>query len=89
VDALIPADTPRALAKIFNNPLLLIFTHPNLEAAFSQVPNGRVLLASLIEGVRMGLSTALHSIFLYAAAIMTITFFLSLFLRDAPAKKKS
>jgi EmrB/QacA subfamily drug resistance transporter len=89
VDALIPADTPRALAKIFNNPLLLVFTHPNLEAAFSQVPNGRVLLASLIEGVRMGLSTALHSIFLYAAAIMAITFFLSLFLRDAPAKKKS
>jgi EmrB/QacA subfamily drug resistance transporter len=89
VDALIPADTPRALAKIFDNPLLLVFTRPNLESAFAQVPNGRVLLANLIEGVRMGLSTALHSIFLYAAAVMAITVFLSLFLRDAPAKKKS
>jgi hypothetical protein len=41
VDPLIPAATPKALAKIFDNPLLLIFTHPNLDAAFSQVPNGR------------------------------------------------
>jgi MFS family permease len=87
VDPLIPAATPKALAKIFDNPLLLIFTHPNLEAAFSQVPNGRVLLAKLLDGVRSGLSSALHSIFLYAAGIITITFFLSLSLREAPAKK--
>ena len=87
VDPLIPAATPKVLAKIFDNPLLLIFTHPNLEAAFSQVPNGRVLLAKLLDGVRSGLSSALHSIFLYAAGIIAITFFLSLSLRDAPAKK--
>ena len=89
VDALIPADTPRAVAKIFDNPLLLVFTHPNLEAAFSQVPNGRVLLANLLEGVRTGLLSALHAIFLCAAGIMAITFLLSLLLRDVPAKKKS
>jgi EmrB/QacA subfamily drug resistance transporter len=89
VDALIPTDTPKALTKIFDNPLLLVFTRPNLETAFSQVPNGRVLLANLLEGVRIGLLSALHSIFLCAAGIMAITFFLSLLLRDVPAKNKS
>jgi hypothetical protein len=63
VDPLIPAATPKALAKIFDNPLLLIFTHPNLEAAFSQVPNGRVLLAKLLDGVRSGLSSEVHARF--------------------------
>jgi len=89
VDSLIPTDTPKALTKILDNPLLLVFTKPNLETAFSQVPNGRVLLANLLEGVRTGLLSALHSIFLCAAGIMAITFLLSLLLRDVPAKKKS
>jgi predicted MFS family arabinose efflux permease len=89
VDPLIPAGTPKTLAQVFDNPLLLVFTHPNLETAFSQVPNGRVLLTNLLEGVRTGLLSALHSIFLCAAGIMAITFFLSLLLRDVPAEKKS
>ena len=87
VDRLIPAATPKELAKIFDNPLLLVFTHPNLEGAFSQVPNGRVLLANVLEGVRNGLSSALHSIFLYAAGTMAVTFVLSLFLREDRHRK--
>jgi hypothetical protein len=89
VDALIPPDTPKALTRIFDNPLQLVFTHPNLESAFSQVPNGRVLLATLLDGVRRGLSSALHSIFLYAAGTMVATLLLSLFLREGSAQNEA
>lgn len=88
VDPLIPPGTPTALTQVFDNPLQLVFTRPNLEIAFSRIANGRVLLATLREGVWIGLSSALHSIFLCAAGIMAVTFTLSLFLREVPAKKE-
>ena len=89
VDQLIPPGTPRALTQVFDNPLRLVFTRPNLETAFSQIANGQVLLANLLEGVRMGLLSALHSIFLYAAGTMAVSFTLSLFLRDVSVQKES
>jgi EmrB/QacA subfamily drug resistance transporter len=88
VDPLIPPGTPKALTQVFDNPLQLVFTRPNLETAFSQVANGRVLLETLHEGVRKGLLSALHFIFLYAAGIMAVSFALNLFLSDVSAKKK-
>jgi uncharacterized membrane protein (GlpM family) len=68
--------------------LQLVFTRPNLEPTFSQIANGRVLMANLLQGVRMGLLFALHSIFLYAAGIMAVALALSLFLRDGAAAQK-
>ena len=88
VDPLIPAGTPRALTQVFDNPLQLVFTRPNLETTFSQIANGRVLMANLLQGVRMGLLFALHSIFLYAAGIMAVAFVFSLFLRDGAAAQR-
>jgi MFS family permease len=88
VDPLIPAGTPRALTQVFDNPLQLVFTRPNLETTFSQIANGRVLMSNLLQSVRMGLLFALHSIFLYAAGIMAVALALSLFLRDGAAVQK-
>ena len=80
----IPAGTPTALTQAFDNPLQLVFTRPNLETAFSQISNGRVLLANLLAGSRAGLISALHSIFLVGAGIMSVSFVLNLFLSDVP-----
>src|SRR6202451_1250252 len=88
VDPLIPAGTPRALVQVFDNPLQLVFTRPNLETTFSQIANGRVLMANLLQGVRMGLLFALHSIFLCAAGVMAAALVLTLFLRDGAAQKE-
>jgi EmrB/QacA subfamily drug resistance transporter len=88
VDPMIPPGTPKALTQVFDNPLQLVFTRPNLGAAFSQISNGRVLLSNLLDGVRVGLLSALHSVFLYAAGIMAVTFTLSLFLREVPPQKE-
>jgi hypothetical protein len=88
VDPLIPAGTPRALVQVFDNPLQLVFTRPNLETTFSQIANGRVLMANLLQGVRMGLLFALHSIFLCAAGVMAVALVLTLFLRDGAAQKE-
>jgi MFS family permease len=88
VDPLIPAGTSRALVQVFDNPLQLVFTRPNLETTFSQIANGRVLMANLLQGVRMGLLFALHSIFLYAAGVMAVALVLTLFLRDGAAQKE-
>ena len=87
IDAVIPPGTPKALTKVFDNPLQLVFARPHLETAFSQVANGQVLLANLLDGVRIGLLSALRAIFLYAAGTMAISFVLSLFLRDVSAQK--
>ena len=80
IDGLIPRGTPVALMRAFDNPLQLVFTRPNLETAFSQAANGRVLLATLLDGARIGLLSALHVIFLFGAGIMAISFVLNLFL---------
>jgi EmrB/QacA subfamily drug resistance transporter len=89
IDPLIPAGTPRALTQPFDNPLLLIFARPNLAASFSQVANGQVLLARLLEGVRMGLLSALRCIFLIGTGIMAVSFVMNLFLRDDSVQNKS
>lgn len=89
VDPLIPPGTPTAVTQAFNNPLGLFFTRPNLESAFSQIANGQVLLANLLDGARMGLLSALHSIFLFGAGLMAVSFVLNLLVRDKPAQKES
>lgn len=89
IDPLIPAGTPRALIQPFDNPLQLVFTRPNLHAAFSQMANGSVLLANLLDGVRIGLLSALRFIFLISAGIMAVSFVLNLFLRDVSVQKES
>jgi EmrB/QacA subfamily drug resistance transporter len=88
VDALIPSGTPAALTQAFDNPLQLVFASPNLEASFSQITDGRVLLANLIEGARTGLLSALHFIFLFGAGIMAVSFALNLFLSARPTQGK-
>jgi len=45
-------------------------------------------MANLLQGVRMGLLFALHSIFLYAAGVMAVALVLTLFLRDGAAQKE-
>ena len=87
IDSLIPPGTPRALTQAFDNPLQLFFTRPNLETAFAQLANGRVLLASLLEGAHIGLLSALRSIFMYSAWMMALSFVLNLFLNDESAQK--
>jgi EmrB/QacA subfamily drug resistance transporter len=89
IDTLIPPGTPAALTRAFDNPLQLVFTHPNLQPAFSQVANGQVLLASLLKGARAGLLSGLHSIFLFGAGIMAVSFALNLFLGDRPMPRES
>jgi MFS family permease len=89
VDALIPPGAPIALTQAFENPLQLVFARPNLEPAFAQIANGRVLLANLLEGVRMGLLSALRFVFLFGAGIMTVSFALNLLLHESPAQKES
>jgi EmrB/QacA subfamily drug resistance transporter len=88
IDPLFPPGAPKALTKAFDNPLLLVFTRPNLEATFSQIANGRVLLASLLDGVRMGLLSALRLIFLVGAGTMAVSFSLNVFLRDKSDRKE-
>jgi hypothetical protein len=89
VDPLIPPGTPKALTQVLDNPLQLVFTRPNLENAFSQVADGRALLASLLGGVRMGLLSALRFIFLCAAGIMAVSFALNLFVSDVSSPKET
>ncbi|HZD50922.1 MAG TPA: hypothetical protein VE178_19410, partial [Silvibacterium sp.] len=89
IDALIPPGTPKALTQAFDNPLQLVFARPHLETAFSQVANGRVLLANLLDGVRAGLLSGLRFIFLFGAGIMAVSFVVNLFVSDASARKES
>jgi MFS family permease len=89
VDALIPPGTPALLTQAFDNPLQLVFARPNLDATVAQMANGRVLLANLFDGARAGLLSALHSIFLFGAGIMAVSFVLNLFLSNVPAQKES
>jgi EmrB/QacA subfamily drug resistance transporter len=89
VDPLIPAGTPRTLTQVFDNPLQLVFTRPNLEIAFSQVADGRAVLTSLLGGVRMGLLSALRFIFLCAAGIMAVSFALNLFVSDVSSPRET
>jgi MFS family permease len=88
VDALIPPGTPALLTQAFDNPLQLVFARPNLDATVAQIANGRVLLANLFDGARAGLLSALHSIFLFGAGIMALSFALNLFLSDRSAQKE-
>ena len=89
LDPLIPPGTPKTLTLAFNNPLQLVFGRPPLETAFSQLANGRVLLTTLLGGVRIGLLSALQTIFLCAAGVMAATVALSFFLRDGWGQKDS
>jgi EmrB/QacA subfamily drug resistance transporter len=89
VDTLIPAGAPTALRQVFENPLQLVFARPHVETVFAGIANGPTLLATLLEGVRTGLASGLHSIFLFGAGIMALSFALNLLLRDAPVQKKS
>ena len=88
VDALIPPGTPALLTQAFDNPLQLVFARPNLDATVAQMANGRVLLANLFDGARAGLLSALHSIFLFGAGIMALSFALNLFLSVRSAQKE-
>jgi hypothetical protein len=47
-----------------------------------------VLLANLFDGARAGLLSALHSIFLFGAGIMALSFALNLFLSVRSAQKE-
>jgi len=89
VASLIPPGTPTAITQAFDNPLQLVFAGPSLEATFSQIANGRVLLANLLGAARAGLLSALHSIFMFSAGIMAVSFVLNLFLSSVPEQKES
>ena len=82
LDPMIPPGIPKALTRAFDNPLQLFFAPPNMEAPFSQIANGQVLLATLLAGARIGLLSALHSIFLFGAGIMAVSFVLNLLVSD-------
>jgi EmrB/QacA subfamily drug resistance transporter len=86
LDALIPPGTPRALTQPFDNPVQLFLMHTRLEASFSRVPHGQALLATLLEGARSGLVSALHVIFLVSAGLMTITLGLNFLLKELPLR---
>jgi EmrB/QacA subfamily drug resistance transporter len=83
IDALIPAGAPDALTRVFDNPLQLVFARPDLE------PFPRVLVASLLDGARSGLLSALHFIFLLGAGVMAVSFVLNLFVSEGPERKES
>jgi len=87
IAGLIPPGTPAGLTRLFDNPLQLFFARPPLSSAFAQVTNGQVLLAHLLQGARIGLMSALHSIFLFNVGIMALSLILNLFLRDATRHK--
>jgi hypothetical protein len=89
LDPMIPPGIPKTLTQVFDNPLRLFFAPPNLEVPFSQIANGQVLLATLLAGARIGLLSALHSIFLFGAGLMAVSFVLNLFVSDKPAQKES
>jgi predicted MFS family arabinose efflux permease len=91
VDRLIPPGTPTALVQVFDNPLQLVFKRPNLEEPFSHIANGHVLWMNLLGGVRAGLLSAVHSIFLASAGMMAVSFVLNLLLGssvDAEGSRK-
>jgi len=88
LDLVIPSGTPLALTHPFDNPLQLFFTRPNLETGFTQIANGRILLANLMAGARAGLLSALRYIFLIGASFMAVSFAMNLFLTDPPAQKE-
>jgi EmrB/QacA subfamily drug resistance transporter len=83
VERLIPLGTPTVLAQVFDNPLQLVFKRPNLEAPFSHIANGHVLLMNLLEGARAGLLSAVRTIFMASAGIMGVSFILNLFLGNS------
>jgi hypothetical protein len=88
VDALIPSGAPRELMLAFNNPLRLVSEKPNLEIALSQFPNGKVVLARLIEGSQAGLLSGVRFIFLLSSVIMAASFIVNLFLDETPSQKE-
>ena len=68
------------MTQAFDNPLRLVSRDRTWGTSFSTIVNGQVLLANLLEGARAGLLSALHSIFLFGAGIMAVSFALNLFL---------
>ena len=78
----VPPGTPADLLILFRNPLMLGQIRPQLDAAFSQYPNGTSLLRTLLGNVPAALLHGLNLIFISSAVIMGMAVVLNLMLRN-------
>jgi EmrB/QacA subfamily drug resistance transporter len=82
----VPAGVPQTALKLFDNPLLLVQMRPQLDAVFSQYPNGAALLQALMANVRESLVHGLHLIFVSSSCVMGGAVLLNLLLKNVPLR---
>ncbi|MEO8681310.1 MAG: MDR family MFS transporter [Vicinamibacterales bacterium] len=89
VAAAIPAGTPEAVARLFDNPLEIARSQSTVAAQMSAQPDGARLLPVLLAASRDSLTNGMHLIFVAAGAAMAITLLLTLFLPEVPLRSKA
>lgn len=57
-----------------------------LEVSFAQIPDGEVVLAESLEGLRVALAEAIQPVFLVGAILAVLGFFILLALRETPLR---
>jgi len=86
MNSLFPPDATRELRLAFDDPLKLAFTKPNLQAAVFGVANAQSVLRTLVEGARVGLMSALRSIFMAGSAALALSCVLNVLIGRPPAQ---
>lgn len=89
MNSLFPPDATRELRLAFDDPLKLAFTKPNLQAAAFGVANARSVLQSLVEGARVGLMSALQSIFVASSAALAVSCALNMLIGRPPKQEQT
>jgi EmrB/QacA subfamily drug resistance transporter len=82
----IPAGVPPAGLKFFDNPLMLVQMRTQIEALFSQYPNGVALMQALMRNVKSSLVDGLHLIFVTSAFVMAGAVAMNLLLKSVPLR---
>ena len=82
----VPAQVPPGLLRYFSNPLLLMQMRPQIEAGFSQTPDGVRVLNALFAAVRTSLEHGITEIFFWSAVIMSLSVLVHLALRSEPLR---
>jgi MFS family permease len=81
----LPPDASAELRLDFDDPLKLVLTKPNLGAAVSGLANAGSALQGLLDGARVGLMSAMQSIFVACGAALAVSCVLNIFLGASPS----
>lgn len=86
--AAIPAGTPAALSRLFDNPLDVARADSAVLAQLSSEPGTAALLPVLRDATRASLASAMHVIFIAAGSVLALTLVLAILLPELPLRSK-